>query len=91
MISAMSPTYFSPHSSEHRPCWHCTSFMAMIYEGSAASCGLANAARVRSMPERGCSAWQREVGADDVPERVPACQRAHDGHEPSRLLPLSTV
>ena len=40
IIAAMPANHFSPHGSEHRPCWHCTSFVAMIYEGSAAGCSL---------------------------------------------------
>lgn len=51
--------------SRERPCWHCTRFVGMTSEGSAARCALPNAARVRSQPQWGCSGFEREVGADD--------------------------
>lgn len=47
-----------------RPCWHCHHYVAMLSCG-AAECSLENGARVRSQPERGCSAFQREPGSDD--------------------------
>lgn len=54
-----------------RPCWHCTRYDGLVYGGTAALCNLPNAARVRSSPVNGCSAWQREPGADDEPDRRP--------------------
>lgn len=47
----------------YQPCWHCRYFDGM--SGPAALCTLPNAARVRSMPEWGCSGFEREPGADD--------------------------
>lgn len=56
-----------------RPCWHCRHYVAMLSCGAAA-CSLENAARVRSQPERGCSAFEREPGADDEDRRPePSC------------------
>ena len=57
----------SNYSGEGRPCWHCRYFTTMLCYGSAAGCALANAAAIRSMPASGCSAFEREVGADDEP------------------------
>ncbi|MDE2369717.1 MAG: hypothetical protein KGN16_12175 [Burkholderiales bacterium] len=50
-----------------RPCSYCTRFVGMTPDGSAARCGLPNAARVRSQPQWGCSGFEREIGADDEP------------------------
>jgi hypothetical protein len=61
--------HFQPHSSERRPCWHCSRFIGLIYQGSAAACELGT---VRAMPAQGCAFWQREVGADDEPDQQPA-------------------
>lgn len=47
-----------------RPCWHCRHYAAML-DRDAALCSLQLGPRVRSQPERGCSAWEREPGADD--------------------------
>lgn len=67
----LSP-YFNPHLGEARPCWHCSYFEAMVYGGTAALCKLANAPRVRSGPEHGCSAFVREPGTDDAAEPPPS-------------------
>ena len=55
--------YFSPHTFSPQPCWHCTHFLALIYQDTAAKCALPPG--IRAMPERGCAFWEREVGADD--------------------------
>lgn len=55
-----------------RPCWQCTCFDGLVYQGTAALCTLRNGPRVRSAPANGCSAWEREPGSDDEPDRVPA-------------------
>jgi hypothetical protein len=57
--------YFTPHINRPQACWHCTHFLALVYQGSAAKCGLLPG--IRAMPERGCAFWEREVGADDEP------------------------
>jgi len=62
---------FAPWIAEHRPCWHCRDFRGLIYGGSAACCGSATGPLVRSMPQRGCSGFEREPGSDDEPEGVP--------------------
>jgi hypothetical protein len=62
---------FNPWRGERRPCWHCTSFDGMTAGESAALCARPEAARVRAMPGDGCCSWEREVGADDVPEWSP--------------------
>jgi hypothetical protein len=58
-----------------RPCWSCVWFGRMVYGGSAAWCNLANGPRVQAGPWEGCSAWEREPGADDEPG-PPACLEA---------------
>ncbi len=63
----MATPYFSPHAAIANPCWHCTEFTGMAYGASAATCSLPNGPRVRANPGYGCSAFQREVGADDEP------------------------
>lgn len=57
--------HFNPWGVD-RPCWHCHHYVAMLACG-AASCSLQLGPRVRSQPERGCSAFEREPGADDEP------------------------
>lgn len=52
-----------------RQCWHCRWFVAMSQ--GCAVCSLQNGYRSRAMPENGCSAWQREPGADDEPGPPP--------------------
>ena len=71
----MPAPHFSPWQTTHRPCWHCARFDGMAYTGSVALCTLPQAPRVRSQPASGCSAWVREVGADDEPG-APACRQA---------------
>lgn len=66
-MGSMGSPYFNPHGAACTPCWHCIRFDGMAYAGTAALCSLPNAARVRSDPAHGCSAFQREVGADDEP------------------------
>jgi len=65
--------HFTPWNAQQRPCWHCTQFVALVYEGSAARCSLPNGPRIVSMPAGGCSAFEREVGSDDEPDAVPDC------------------
>ena len=55
--------YFSPHTVSPQACWHCTHFLALIYQDTAAKCALPPG--IRAMPERGCAFWEREVGAHD--------------------------
>ena len=54
-----------------RPCWHCTHFAGIDGSGTIALCNRPGCSRCRSQPERGCSAFKREVGADDEPNTVP--------------------
>ena len=61
-LDAVKSTSFQPFT-EGRPCRHCRYFDGMT--GPAALCTLRNAARVRSMPQWGCSGFEREPGADD--------------------------
>ena len=63
--------HFSPWETDHRPCWHCRDFRGQIYGGTAACCGNSTGTFVRSMPQRGCSSFEREPGSDDEPDRVP--------------------
>ena len=69
-------SHFAPWIAEQRPCWHCRDFRGLIYGGSAACCGSATGPLVRSMPQHGCSGFEREPGSDDEPERVPAALTA---------------
>lgn len=73
--------HFTPWQTERRPCWHCASFKGLLYGGSAVSCSLANGPRVRSMPDAGCASFEREVGADDEPNQVPAALRTVEPHK----------
>ena len=57
--------HFSPWRNEHRPCWHCVHFDAMLFGGSAARCNAPGSAKVRAKPKDGCSQWVREPGSDD--------------------------
>jgi hypothetical protein len=52
-----------------RPCWHCRWYYGIDH--IVALCAAPGCSRVKSSPERGCSKWQREPGADDVPELGP--------------------
>jgi hypothetical protein len=63
-VGKMAAMYFSPHTATLRPCWHCTHFLALVYQGSAAKCRLGG---IHAMPAHGCAFWEREVGADDEP------------------------
>lgn len=63
----MGRGYFDPFATECGPCWHCTGFAGMLYEGSAAGCRRKGCPAVRSAPGDGCCAFEREVGADDEP------------------------
>lgn len=67
----MTSAYFNPFPAVQRPCWHCTHYVGLTAGGSAARCRLPNGPRVQSMPASGCSAWQREPGADDEPDAPP--------------------
>lgn len=58
--------YFMRHT-DSRPCWHCTSFGGMVYQGTAARCVHGEGLSIRAMPADGCAFWRREVGADDEP------------------------
>ena len=71
--SAMNFGHFSPHG-QPRPCWHCKSFGAMIYGGTAALCWRPGAVPVQAQPREGCAFWEREPGADDEQAApVPIC------------------
>ena len=50
------------------PCWHCTRFIELVAEGTAARCASGG---IRALPARGCAFWEREPGTDDEPEAVP--------------------
>jgi hypothetical protein len=63
----MHAEHFSPWGTDQRPCWHCTQYAGTAAGGSAALCSLPGGPRVRATPSAGCSAFEREVGADDEP------------------------
>jgi len=52
--------YFTPQINRSQACWHCTHFLVLVYQGTAAKCGLLPG--IRTMPERECAFWEREVG-----------------------------
>jgi hypothetical protein len=87
----MEPTpHFTPWQATARLCWHCSRFIGLAYRGSAASCKLVNGPRVRSMPAAGCASFEREVGADDEPDQVPADLRTvapHGGQSKAQAGP----
>ena len=64
MLGPMSPN-FSPYAKPTHACRHCHFFVRMLYENSAAECNQSDCSRVRSDPETGCSAFEREPGSDD--------------------------
>lgn len=64
--AGMAAVHFTPWQAA-RPCWHCTRWAGMAYQGTVALCNLANGPRVRSDPATGCSHWERELGSDDEP------------------------
>ena len=72
----MPHAHFTPWTLTLRPCWHCRAFAGLAHGASVAHCSLAGGPRVRSQPEQGCSAFERETGADDEaappPDRLPA-------------------
>lgn len=47
------------------PCWFCRSFDGLDNQQTAARCLNPGCCRIRAQPEQGCSAFQREPGADD--------------------------
>ena len=69
--AGMSASHFSPWGTSPKPCWHCNAFESMAPSGGSALCTRPNAARVQSMPAHGCSAFEREPGADDEPDWIP--------------------
>lgn len=71
-----------------RPCWHCTHFVGMVYQQTAARCKLPGGSRIRATPERGCSSWSREVGSDDEtgpPGGAPTVPQLRDQRAPSTV------
>lgn len=65
---------FNPYSLDPKPCWHCTRFLALAAQGSAAVCGRglpSSPVAIVATPRRGCAFFDREVGADDEPDWVP--------------------
>ena len=70
----------NPYDRPMTPCWHCTGFVALTAQGSAAACGRRSgsaadgplgALRVVATPARGCVQFVREVGVDDEPDWRP--------------------
>jgi hypothetical protein len=68
----MIAAHFSPWQDGHRPCWHCTHFVAVVYQGSAAMCSAPSHPVIRSNPIQGCASFTRQSGADDVQDSGPA-------------------
>jgi hypothetical protein len=44
----------------------------MLHDGTAALCARPDLSRVQANPTNGCAFWEREPGADDEPDWVPA-------------------
>jgi hypothetical protein len=86
MLLLMSaPPNTAPHSETHpgpythfypwvepRPCWFCHHFGRIVCDGTAALCVRQGDACVQASPGNGCAFWEREPGADDEPDWVPA-------------------
>ncbi len=73
-------TALNPYDRPMTPCWHCTGFVALTAQGSAAACGRRSGSapdvplgvlRVVATPARGCVQFVREVGVDDEPDWRP--------------------
>jgi hypothetical protein len=60
--------YFA-NDSKPRPCWHCRWYDGI--DQIVALCAAPGARRTMSSPDHGCSRFEREPGADDVPEWTP--------------------
>jgi len=60
--------YFA-NDSAPRPCWHCRWYSG--FDQVVALCDALGARRTMSSPAAGCGRFEREPGADDVPERTP--------------------
>lgn len=58
---------YSMQRTDPRPCWYCTSFGGMVYQGSAARCLQGQLVSIRAMPADGFAFLGREVGTDDEP------------------------
>jgi hypothetical protein len=56
---------FTPWSETPRPCWHCYWYGGFDGSHTHAICNRPGATRRRTQPASGCSAFEREVGADD--------------------------
>lgn len=66
MMDHVGTMYRAAHDSPpDRPCWHCRWYDGMTGHDTAALCSDPAGARVHSQPERGCTRFEREVGADD--------------------------
>lgn len=63
----MGRSNFDHAATECGPCWHCTAFLGMLYDNTAARCCRKGCSAVRSSPVNGCCGFEREVGADDEP------------------------
>ena len=59
--------YSTPGGNLNQPCWHCTHFIALVYQGTAARCARADKQSIQAAPTTGCAFWQREPGVDDEP------------------------
>lgn len=62
---------FRPSLTADQPCWTCTAYQGPTAGGTAALCGHPGSARVRASPDLGCCSWERELGTDDEPGRLP--------------------
>ncbi len=87
---------FNPYTVDPRPCWHCTRFLGLTAQGSAAVCGRGHPVSpvaIVATPRRGCAFFDREVGADDEPHWVPKPLSAHEVGLllPSRADPARSV
>jgi hypothetical protein len=85
LLLLSAPPNNAPHSEAHpgpythfypwvepRPCWFCHHFVHIVYNGTAALCARQVEPRVQASPGNGCAFWEREPGADDEPDWVPA-------------------
>ena len=65
---------FTPWGDSH-PCWWCRWWAGIDGSGRHGLCDRPRASRVTALPEQGCAFYEREPGADDVPEWAPITER----------------
>jgi hypothetical protein len=74
MLCGMQP-HSTPASRPGQHCWHCTSFAALVFSGTAAKCLRDSRVTIQAAPATGWVFWQRQrsqcggLGAVKMPNR----------------------